>query len=139
METTEEHDPVSRRVRICRPAFQDVRHMVMPRLSARAQFRRHALKLAFWSPTATRVADLDCRPIPNERMFEALVTDGFGLAGGFRIIFCEEPDGEPDGKICVLSVMRTDEAFSPATLEILRAREVVARERLNGLSQSETW
>jgi hypothetical protein len=72
-------------------------------------------------------------------MFEALVTDGFGLADGFRIIFCEEPDREPDGKICVLSVMRTDETFSPATLEILRAREIVARERLNGLSQSEMW
>jgi hypothetical protein len=72
-------------------------------------------------------------------MFEALVSDGFGLADGFRIIFCEEPDREPDGKICVLSVMRADEAFSPATLEILRAREVVARERLTGLSQSETW
>ena len=113
--------------------------MVMPSLSARAQFRRHALKLAYWSHEVTRVADLECRPIPNERMFEALVTDGFGLADGFRIIFCEEPDGEPDGKICVLSVMRADEAFSPATLEILRAREVVARERLNGLSQSETW
>jgi len=67
------------------------------------------------------------------------VTDGFGLADGFRVIFCEEPQGEPEGKICVLSVMRADEAFSPATLEILRAREVVARERLNDLSQSEEW
>jgi hypothetical protein len=139
MGTTEKESPAGRRVRICRPAFQDVRHVVMPRLSARAQFRRHALKLAFWAREATRVADLECRPIPNERMFEALVNDGFGLADGFRIIFCEEPDREPDGKICILSVMRADEAFSPATLEILRAREVVARERLNGLSQSETW
>jgi hypothetical protein len=69
-------------------------------------------------------------------MFEALVTDGFGLAEGFRIIFCEEPDREPCGKICILAVLRTEEAFSPATLEILRAREVVARERLNG---SVTW
>jgi hypothetical protein len=139
MNTTEKDSPVGRRVRICRPAFQDVRHVVMPRLSARAQFRRHALKLAFWSSAATRVADLDCRRIPNERMFEALVTDGFGLADGFRIIFCEEPDREPDGLICILSVMRTEEAFSSATFEILRAREVVARERLNGWSGSETW
>jgi len=139
MSTTEKESPVGRRVRICRSAFQDVRHVVMPRLSARAQFRRHALKLAFWSREATRVADIECRPIPNESMFEALVSDGFGLADGFRIIFCEEPDREPGGKICVLSVMRVDEVFSPATLEILRAREVVARERLNSLSQSETW
>lgn len=138
MATSGEIGP-GRRVRICRPAFQDVRHVVMPRLSARAQFRRHALKLAFWSPGMTSVADLECRSIPNESMFEAIVTDGFGLAEGFRIIFCEEPDGEPEGKICVLSVMSMDEQFSPATREILRAREVIVRERLNGLSQTETW
>ena len=35
--------------------------------------------------------------------------------------------------------MRTDEALSPAALEILRAREIIARERLNGLPQPETW
>lgn len=139
MTDTEKEIPVGRRVRICRPAFQDMHHVVMPRLSARAQFRRHVLKLAFWSREVTRIADLECRQIPNERMFEALVTDGFGLADGFRIIFCEEPEGELNGKICVLSVMRSDEVFSPATVEILRAREVVARERLNGLSQWELW
>ena len=132
--TTEKSDLVGRRVRICRPAFQDVRHIVMPRLAARAQFRRHALKLAAWSPGVTLVADLECRKIPNEAMFEAFVTDGFGLADGYRIVFCEEPDGEPDAKICVLSVMRSDEELSPATFEILRAREAVVRERLNGLS-----
>jgi hypothetical protein len=131
MTATVYDSPLGRPLRICRPAFQDVRHVVMPRLSARAQFRRHAIKLAFWSPGLTRVADLDCRPIPNESWFEALVTDGFGLADGFRIIFCEEPEREPDGKICVLSVMRTDEALSAATVEILRAREAIVRERLN--------
>jgi len=109
----------------------------MPRLKARAQFRRHALKLAFWSSSDTLVADLECCKVPNEAIFQALVTDGFGLADGYRIISCEE-DGEPEGKICVLSVMRTDEALSTATLEILRAREVVIRERL-AVSQSETW
>jgi hypothetical protein len=133
--TSPETNALGRRVRICRPAFQDVRHVVMPRLSARAQFRRHALKLAFWRPGVTLIADLECRKIPNESMFEAIVKDGFGLADGFRIIFCEEPDGEPEGKICVLSIMRLDEGFSPSTFEILRAREVVVRERLNGLSQ----
>lgn len=37
----------SRRVRICRPAFQDMHHLVVPRLAARAQLRRHAMKLRF--------------------------------------------------------------------------------------------
>jgi hypothetical protein len=56
--------------------------------------------------------------------------DDFGLADGFHVVFCEEPIPEPFGTLCVLSVMRTDEAFSDATIEILRSREVVARERL---------
>ena len=122
----------SRRVRICRPAFQDMHHLVVPRLAARAQLRRHAMKLRFWTRGDARVADLDCMRIPNEELFVVTVTDGFGLADGFHIVFFEEPIPEPDGTLCVLSVMRVDEPFSDAALEILRCREVVARGRLRG-------
>jgi hypothetical protein len=121
-----------RRVRICRPAFQDMHHLVMPRMVARAQLRRHAMKLRFWQEGDTRVADLDCFQIPGERLFAVTLSDGFGLADGFQVVFCEEPMPEPEGTICVLSVMRVDEAFTTAALEILRGREVVARERLSG-------
>lgn len=124
--------PAPRRVRICRPAFQDMHHLVMPRLAARAQLRRHAMKLRFWTRGDARVADLDCIQVPNEELFVVTVTDGFGLAKGFRVVFCEESIPEPDGTVCVLSVMRTDEPFSAAAIEILRCREVVARERLRG-------
>lgn len=86
MKAREQIVSVQRPLRICRSAFQYVRHLVMPRLLARAQFRRHALKLGFWSPGVTLVADLECRQIPDESMFEAFLTDGFGLADGFRII-----------------------------------------------------
>jgi hypothetical protein len=107
-------------------------HLVMPRLAARAQLRRHAMKLRFWSRGDVCVADLDCFQIPNEELFVVTVTDGFGLADGFHVVFCEEPIPEPGGTICVLSVMCVDEPFSGATLEILWGREVVARERLRG-------
>ncbi|MBN1394747.1 MAG: hypothetical protein JW959_06960 [Pirellulales bacterium] len=121
-----------RRVRICRPAFQDMCHLVMPRLAARAQLRRHAMKLRFWSRGDACVADLDCYQIPNQELFVGTVTDGFGLADGFHVVFCEEACPEPGGTICILSVMRVDEPFSEAAIEILRGREVIARERLRG-------
>lgn len=125
-----EAQPTARRVRICRPAFQDMHHLVMPRLAARAQIRRHAMKLRFWSRGDTLVADLGCFQIPNEELFVLTVSDGFGLADGFQVVFCEESIPEPKGTICILSVMREDEPFSAAALEILRGREIVARERL---------
>jgi hypothetical protein len=107
-------------------------HLVVPRLAARAQIRRHAMKLRFWSRSDVFVADLDCHQIPNQELFVVKVTDDFGLADGFHVVFCEEAAPEPDGTICILSVMRVDEPFSDAAIEILRAREVVARERLRG-------
>lgn len=45
-------------------------------------------------------------------------------------MFCEELVLEHEGALCVLSVMRIDEPFSDAAINILRSREVVARERL---------
>jgi hypothetical protein len=56
---------VARHVRICRPAFQDMHHLVMPRLAGRAQIRRHAMKLRFWTRGDVFVGDLDCFQIPN--------------------------------------------------------------------------
>lgn len=122
---------VPRRVRICRPAFQDMQHLVMPRLTARAQLRRHAMKLRFWSRGDVRVADLDCFQLDKEELFVLHVEDGFGLAAGFHVVFCEIPVADPSGTLCVLSVMRDDEPFSPVALNILRGRAVVAQVRLN--------
>lgn len=121
-----------RRVRISEPAFQDMGHVVVPRLSARAQLRRHVMKLRFWKRGDRSVADLDCFPLQSSGLFVVTVTDGFGLADGFQIVFCEEPEPEPGGTVYVLSVMRTDEPFSAVTLEILRGREIVAQERSRG-------
>ena len=90
------------------------------------------MKLRFWQEGDTCVGDLECFQIPNEGLFAVTLADGFGLADGFRVVFCEEPIPEPDGTICVLSVMRLDEPFTAAALEILRGRELVARERLRG-------
>lgn len=123
--------PLPRRVRICRPAFQDMHHLVMPRLVARAQLRRHAMKLRFWSRGDVCVADLECFHLGNEELFAVRIADGFGLADGFHVVFCEIPIPDPSGTLCVLSVMRDDEPFSPVTLDILRGRAVIAQVRLN--------
>jgi hypothetical protein len=106
-------------------------HLVMPRLVARAQLRRHAMKLRFWRQIDAQVADLDCYRIPDESLFVLELADGYGLADGFRVVFCEVPNPEPDGTICVLAVMRADESLTATTLEILRGRERIARERLS--------
>jgi hypothetical protein len=90
------------------------------------------LKLKFWRKGDTRVFDLDCYPGPYEGLFTIEVADNFGLADGFHVVFCEVPTPEPDGTICVLSVMRADEPITAAALAILRGRELVARERLKG-------
>lgn len=123
---------IPRRVRIARPAFQDMHYLVAPRLTARAQIRRHAMKLGYWSSGDSHAGDVDCVRIPNTNLYSLMVSDGFGLAEGFRVVFCEESCPEPEGTICILSVMRDEEEFSPAAIEILCAREVVARERLRG-------
>jgi hypothetical protein len=105
-------------------------YLVMPRLVARVQLRRHAIKLRFWRQTDSRVADLNCFRIPGETLFVLGLEDGFGLADGFQIIFCEVPNPEPDGTICILAVIRADDPLTATTLEILRGRERIARERL---------
>lgn len=107
-------------------------HLVMPRLAARAQLRRHATELRFWRQADAWAADLERFPIADETLFLLELADGFGLADGFRIVFCEGTNPEPDGTICVLAVLRSDEPLTPTTLEILRGRERIARERLVG-------
>ncbi len=90
------------------------------------------MKLRFWQDPDSQVGDLDCFRIPGETLFVLELTDGFGLADGFRIVFCEVPNPEPDGTICVLAVIRSDEPLAATTLEILRGRERIARQRLVG-------
>lgn len=107
-------------------------HLVMPRLAARAQFRRQVQKLRYWRTGEASVADLRCDNIPGERLYELRVEEGYGLAAGFRIVFCDGPNPEPYGTICVLAVLRADEPLTPITRIILRGREQVARERLVG-------
>ena len=107
-------------------------HLVVPRLAARAQLRRHATKLRFWQHADSQVADLICFRIPGQALFVLELADGFGLAGGFRIVFCEGPNPDPAGTICVLAVLRSDEPLTDTIIEILRGRERIARERLVG-------
>jgi len=90
------------------------------------------MKLRFWQHTDSQAGDLSCFRIPDETLFVLDLADGFGMADGFRIVFCEGPNPEPDGTICVLAVMRSDESLTATTTEILRGRERIARERLVG-------
>lgn len=112
-------------------------HLVMPRLVARAQFRRHILQLRAWRQGDTQVADLECTRIPGETLFVLEVSDGYGLADGFRAVFCEVSNPQPDGTVCILAVMRADEPLTATTLDILRGRERIARERLSVSSYPE--
>jgi len=86
------------------------------------------MKLRFWRQGDSVVADLDFQELQGD-FYVATVAEGYGFAEGFRIVFCEEANPEPDGTVWVLSVIRTDECFSAATIEIFRARRAIARER----------
>ncbi len=119
-----------RRVRIGRPAFQDL-HLLLPRLLGRAQLRRQAMKLRWWQRGDRSAGDVDCCSIDSE-FFELLVLDDYGLTDGLRIAFCEEPTPEPDGTIWVLSVMRQGEPLSSAAMDIIRGRRAIVRERTDG-------
>lgn len=130
MESQVEDASPTRRLRICRPAMQDMQHLVMPRLAARAQLRRHVLKLRSWTRDDRRVADLEWFPIGADGLLALRIDEGFGLAEGFLVVFCELSTPEPEGTLCVLSVMRNDERFTTAALAILHGREAIARERL---------
>jgi hypothetical protein len=116
-----------RRVRICRPAFQDMQ-LLLARQAGRACLRRNAMKLRFWKREDQSLADLDLQKL-DEEFFVATLEEGYGFAEGFNIVFCEETNPEPDGTVWILSVMRTDERFSASAMEILRARCAIMRER----------
>jgi len=91
------------------------------------------MKLRFWRADDSTAGDLQCEPIPGERMYVLRVDDGYGMADdGFRLVFCDGPNPVPDGTICVLAVLRADEPLTPVTRIILRGREQIARERLVG-------
>lgn len=77
------------------------------------------------------MADLDCNRITGETLFVLELAEGYGLGDGFRIVFCVVPSPEPDGTICVLAVLGADEPLTATTLEVLRGRERIARERLS--------
>jgi hypothetical protein len=59
--------------------------------------------------------------------------DEFGLADGFHIAVGEKMAPEPGGTTGAPSVMRLDGSFSCAAIDILRGREVIAREGLRNL------
>jgi len=117
-------------VRIVRPAFQDL-HLVLPRLSAIARLRRHAMKLRFWRSGDSSAGDLECMPIES-KFFALTVLDDDGLTDGLRIIFCAEPNPEHRGTVWVLCVMEFGEPLTPNALEIVRGRRAIVRERTNG-------
>jgi hypothetical protein len=108
-------------------------YLVAPRLLARAELRRQAMKLQFWERGDAQAGDLECFSIEGQQLFAARVDDGYGLADGFYVVFCDLPNPEPDGTICVISMMRIDELFTNLTLAILRGRMIIAQERLGSM------
>jgi hypothetical protein len=126
---------VALRIRIVRPAFQDL-HLVAPRLSARAQIRRHAMKLRSWQHGDISVGDVDCDSIDSD-LFALTVLDDYGLTDGLRIVFCEEPNPEPQGTIWVLCLMTQGEPLTSIAMEIIRGRQAIVQERTNGWSPTD--
>jgi hypothetical protein len=120
---------VERRVRICRPAFQDF-HYLLRRLSARAELRRQVTKLRWWNPANPLVLDVLWEPIPDTDLGILFLDDGYGYASGLKVVFFDFLAANPDDNaIWVLALMRQDELFTPITETILLGRRSVVVER----------
>jgi len=89
------------------------------------------LKLQWWETSDTSLADVTCRRVADEAFYVLDIDDGYGIADGFQVVFCEVKRPEPDGTICVLAVLRSDEVLTESVRSILRARERIARERVS--------
>lgn len=122
-------NPLSPRqdVRICLSAFRDA-HVILPRLSGRARLRRQAFKLQWWSPGDTQVFDVDVHQIGEKPFWELVVEEGYGVAKGYRVIFCQP---EPNGTIWILSIMMFDEPMTEILIEIFQMRLNVVLERMH--------
>ena len=119
-----------RSVRISRVAFQDMHHVVLRRLSARAHIRRHAQKLAAWQPNEQSVCDLAIEGIEDTGLYAAIVTDDLGCGPGYRIVFCDHPAAPANNTLCIIAILRLDEQLTNPMKIILHGRATIARHRL---------
>ena len=123
-------EAAQRSVRISRVAFQDMHHLVLRRLSARAQLRRHAQKLAAWQPNKRSVCDLEIEGIEDTGLYAAIVTDDLGCGPGYRIVFCDQPSAPTNDTLCIIAILRLDEQLTNPMKIILQGRATIARHRL---------
>ena len=123
-------EATQRCVRISRVAFQDMHHLVLRRLSARAQIRRHAQKLAAWQPEESTVGDLEIEAIEDTGLYAAIVTDDLGCGPGYRIVFCDHPAAPANDTLCIIAILRLDEQLTDPMKIILQGRASIARHRL---------
>lgn len=119
-----------RSVRISRVAFQDMHHVVLRRLSARAHIRRHAQKLAAWQPNEQSVCDLAIEGIEDTGLYAAIVTDDLGCGPGYRIVFCDHQAAPANNTLCIIAILRLDEQLTNPMKIILHGRATIARHRL---------
>jgi len=118
-----------KRVRICRPAFQDSQR-ILCRLSARAEVRRQAMKLRWWNPHETLVLDVRWEPLPDTDMRALLLDDNYGVTSKLALVFFHfQPMNRDDRAIWVLSLVQQTELFTPITKAILLGRRCVVTER----------
>ena len=101
-------------VRICLSAFRDA-HVILPRLSGRARLRRQAFKLQWWCPGDTQVFDVEVSQIGKTPFWTLNVDEGYGIARGYRVIFCR---AEPLQTVWILSIMAFDETITLSLIHI---------------------
>lgn len=123
-------DSRERKVRVCRPAFQDS-HLLLPRYYARSELTRQVLKLRWWDPETPHVLDLAWSTIPETDLSELVVEDGFGLSDGLRVIFFVPSTSA--ATVWVLGIRKAAEAFTEHMKAIYVGRSKIVIERKNEL------
>ncbi len=123
-------DSRERKVRVCRPAFQDSQ-LLLPRYYARSELTRQVLKLRWWDLGQPRVLDLAWSTIPETDLSELVVDDGFGLPDGLRVIFFVPSTS--DTTIWVLGIRKAAEEFTELMKAIYVGRSKIVLERMNEL------
>lgn len=116
------------RLRICRPAFQDLQRL-LPRYHVRSELNRQLHKLRWWSPAEPLVIDLQWNRIEQPGLAELLIQLDDGVFGTLRVLFFEHSPDPSVPTLWILGAMRADEAYSSLQHAIYSGRSTIVQER----------
>lgn len=116
------------RLRICRPAFQDLQRL-LPRYHVRSELNRQLHKLRWWNRDEPLVIDLQWSRIEQDGLAALLIQLDDGVVGTVRVLFFEHSPDPSVPTLWILGAMRAGEAFGSLQHAIYSGRSIIVQER----------